>query len=158
MTPIFLVHTLQTRRSFFVAYVALTGLLNLLWEIVQLPLYTLWDNSTPSSIAFAVVHCTLGDILIGLFSLTAALILAGPKDWPLKRYWMIALITGSFGLAYTVLSEWMNTVVVRSWEYSTLMPTLWGIGLSPLAQWCAIPGFIFWYLRREKELEPGTFL
>ena len=148
LTPSLLLHKLQDQRWFLIAYLALTSLLNLLWEILQLPLYTLWEDSVPSTIAFAVVHCTLGDVLIALFSLLAALILAGADDWPHRRYWKIALIAGILGVTYTAFSEWNNTVVTRSWEYSSLMPTIWGIGLSPLAQWGVIPGTIFWCLQR----------
>ena len=34
---------------------------NLLWEIAQLPLYTLWHTATLPEIAFSVLHCTGGD-------------------------------------------------------------------------------------------------
>lgn len=148
LTPALLLNHLHGQRHFFMAYLALTGVLNFFWEILQLPLYTLWQDSMPSVIAFAVVHCTLGDMLIAFFALLAALILAGTNAWPHKRYWTIALTAGVLGLAYTAFSEWNNTVVTRTWNYSHLMPTIWGIGLSPLAQWCAIPSGIFWYLQR----------
>ena len=55
-------------------YVPVLGALNLLWEIAQLPLYTIWDEGTPSFIAYAVVHCTLGDVAIGTLALLVALI------------------------------------------------------------------------------------
>lgn len=34
--------------------------LNLLWEIAQLPLYTIYEEGEPAAIAFAVAHCTAG--------------------------------------------------------------------------------------------------
>lgn len=157
LTPGLLLRHLHGQHRFFVAYLALTGLLNLLWETLQLPLYTLWQDGIPSTIAFAVMHCTLGDILIAFFALLAALILAGSSDWPHKRYWKIALIAGILGITYTAFSEWNNTVVTRSWEYSSLMPTIWGIGLSPLAQWGVIPGIIFWYLQRAIDTGSARF-
>ena len=123
-----------------------TGL-NLVWETLQLPLYTLWNEGTPLDIGYAVLHCTAGDVLIAALSLAAALILVGAKRWPYKRFMAVALMTGIFGITYTVFSEWNNTVVTRSWFYSSLMPTVWGIGLSPLAQWVAVPGLVFWYLK-----------
>ncbi len=157
LTPVLLFHKLQEQRRFLNAYLTLTGLLNLLWEILQLPLYTLWEDGTPFTIAFAVVHCTLGDVSIAFFSLLAALILSGATDWPHERYWKIALIAGAFGFTYTVFSEWNNTVVTRSWEYSSLMPTILGIGLSPIAQWFLIPGAIFLYLQRTMDAGNARF-
>jgi hypothetical protein len=117
--------------------------LSLLWELAQLPLYTIWSKGSPAYIAFAVVHCTLGDALIGLLSLAFALTLTGSRAtrrWPLRS---IALIAALAAVAYTVFSEWTNTVVLRSWEYSDLMPRVQlgyiEIGLSPLTQWLVLP-------------------
>lgn len=157
LTPSLLFHKLQEKRRFLTAYLTLTGLLNLLWEILQLPLYTLWEDGTPYSIGFAVVHCTLGDVLIAFFALLAALILSGTTDWPHTRYWKIALVAEVFGITYTVFSEWNNTVITRSWEYSSLMPTISGVGLSPIAQWFLIPSAIFLYLQRTMDAGKARF-
>jgi hypothetical protein len=46
---------------------------DLLWEMAHLPLYTLWRTGTRDENLFAVVHCTMGDLLIALASLTIAL-------------------------------------------------------------------------------------
>ena len=45
-------------------YAALSAVGHLLWEIVQLPLYALWRTASRAELAFAVFHCTGGDILI----------------------------------------------------------------------------------------------
>jgi hypothetical protein len=47
-------------------YVAVLVPLMLVWETAQMPLYTLWQTGTVGEIAYAIVHCTLGDALIGL--------------------------------------------------------------------------------------------
>ena len=60
------------------------GLYSLGWELAQLPLYTIWDEGTPAWIAFAVVHCTAGDVLIGVAALLLALIVSRapePAAW-----------------------------------------------------------------------------
>jgi len=121
---------------------------------MQLPLYTIWSTGSLAYIAFAVVHCTLGDALIGLLSLVLALTLTGsraPRRWPLRS---IALITALAAVAYTVFSEWTNTVVLRSWEYSDLMPRVQlgyiEIGLSPLTQWLLLPPFALYLCCRNK--------
>jgi hypothetical protein len=51
--------------------------LNLAWEIAQLPLYTIWWTDPGPRIAFAVLHCTAGDLMIGAASLAAALLFVG---------------------------------------------------------------------------------
>lgn len=139
-----------SRRRMFLCYMACVGVLNLVWETLQLPLYTLWNESSPAAIAFAVVHCTLGDVLIAMFSFVAALVLLGGKRWPQERFWRVALLAGAVGVSYTVFSEWNNTVITRTWAYSQWMPTLWGIGLSPVMQWLLIPEFVFWRLSKQR--------
>lgn len=122
-------------------FLVVTGMGHLLWEIFQMPLYTLWTEGTFREIAFAVAHCTGGDILIALASLTGALILAGDADWPAHRFCEVAALTLLLGIAYTVYSEWLNVSVRRSWAYAPSMPTLppLGTGLAPVLQWIVIP-------------------
>ena len=116
---------------------------HLLWESLQLPLYTIFSTGTLREKAFAVVHCTLGDLLIALSTLTLALIFAGSETWPRERFWPVAVLTILFGLAYTVFSEWLNVVVRASWAYSERMPVVsaFGVrlGVSPLLQWIVVP-------------------
>jgi hypothetical protein len=127
-------------------YVGWTLALNFAWEIVQLPLYSIWATGRGSEIAFAVVHCTAGDVLIALVSLLLATVIAADPHWPYRKYWRVAFLAMLFGVSYTVCSEWNNTVVTRSWSYAAAMPQILGIGLSPVAQWLAIPGLVFWRL------------
>ena len=155
-----LLHISLTRSKFIFQFLALTTALNLDWEILQLPLYTLWNESTSSIIAFAVVHGTVGDVLIAALSLTIALILVGSRQWPQVGYLtvalvaLVALVAGILGTAYTVFSEWNNTVLTRAWSYSSLMPTVLGIGLSPLAQWFIVPCFVFWCFKPNSTCTP----
>lgn len=131
-------------------YIAIVAAANVAWEIVQLPLYTIWKSGTVGEIAFAVVHCTGGDVLIGTASLLGALLLFGRPGWPNERYAVVASMTVGAGVTYTIFSEWLNTKVRGSWAYSELMPVLpvLDVGFSPLAQWIVIPGFGFWLVRR----------
>jgi hypothetical protein len=136
---------LTVLRRYFVVVAAA----NLAWEIAHLPLYTIWTEGSPGGIAFAVIHCTGGDLFIAGASLLGALLLLGRPRWPDEGYGMVAALTIVAGLAYTIFSEWLNTAVRGSWAYSELMPTLpWiGTGLSPIAQWIVIPLAAFWWLR-----------
>ena len=111
--------------------------LSLAWEIAQLPLYTLWREATPGYMAFAVAHCSAGDLLIGIACLALALMLARAPAIESWRWRRLAAMTAFLGLGHTVFSEWTNTTLGR-WTYSDLMPVLnlggVQLGLSPLAQ------------------------
>ena len=132
-------------------YLVALALGNLAWEFAHLPLYTIWKTGRSGEITFAAVHCTGGDILIGTASLVLALALGG-GGWPSASaaYLRVAVLTGGFGLAYTVFSEWLNVAVRKSWGYSELMPVVPGttVGLSPLLQWVVLPVVAFWLARR----------
>jgi hypothetical protein len=136
------------------AYFAVIVLGNLAWEVLQLPLYTIWATGSLREQAFAAVHCTGGDILIALAALTLALALLGERG-----FWPVALLALGIGVAYTGLSEWLNVYVRKSWAYSQWMPVLpigsYRIGLSPLLQWMLVPGAALCVagrmLRREAE-------
>ena len=45
-------------------YLAAAAFGNLAWEFAQTPLYTLWRTGLAGEIAFAVLHCTAGDVVI----------------------------------------------------------------------------------------------
>ncbi len=113
--------------------------LNLAWEVGQLPLYTILKTEPLGRIAYAVIHCTAGDVLIAVFSLLLAALLTRRADWPLTRPWVGGGIAILAGLSYTLYSEWYNVYQSRAWAYSESMPLVFGIGVSPLVQWIAIP-------------------
>ena len=117
--------------------------LNLLWEIGQLPLYTLYEHAAFPALAYAVAHCTVGDLLISLGCYAVAALATRDVRWPLERPAAGAGIAIAAGFAYTVFSEWLNVSVRRSWCYAPAMPTLFGIGVSPLAQWLVVPALVF---------------
>jgi len=76
--------------------------------------------------------------------LTAAATLARYWRWPAFG-WRMAVSAIAFGVAYTILSEWLNVQIRRSWSYAAAMPVLpWlGTGLAPLLQWLVVPGLAF---------------
>jgi hypothetical protein len=144
------------------AYLLTVAAADLLWEAAQLPLYTLWQTGTPGEMLFAVVHCTLGDLLIALAAITLGLVAAGHRDWPHRRFAAVAALTLAFGFAYTVSSEWLNIVVRKNWAYSGLMPVVslfnLNIGLSPLLQWMVVPALALYaaYQPETKERTPAS--
>lgn len=124
-------------------YILASAALHLAWEIAQLPLYTIWSQPIAKQ-AFAVLHCTLGDLMIAGLALLIALAMIGTSDWPhsgTRAVWLLLLV---LGVGYTVYSEWLNISVRQSWAYDPLMPTLpfIGTGLSPLLQWIVVPTLV----------------
>ncbi len=124
-------------------YVGFAAAGNLAWEVIQLPLYTIWTTGTPGEQAFAILHCTGGDVLIAVATLTIALIVVGNKHWPDEHSLRVLLMTLALGVGYTIFSEWLNVILRKSWAYSPLMPVvpLFNVGLSPLLQWIVVPVF-----------------
>jgi len=124
---------------------------NLAWEIFQLPLYTISHTGDIWEQAFAVIHCTVGDLLIAALTFGLALLTMGYPGWPALHFTRVAAGTTALGLSYTVFSEWLNASVLHDWAYSDLMPVIslasLEIGLSPVLQWSLIPLICFVYAR-----------
>ena len=84
-------------------YLPWLGGLNLVWETAQLPLYTLWTEASAGTIAFAVAHCTAGDIAIGAAALIMVLILGREGVLAQWRWRRIAVWTALAGAALQAL-------------------------------------------------------
>jgi len=97
-------------------YLLTTAGIDLIWETAHLPLYTLWQTGSAGANIFAVAHCTLGDVLIALASLTIALFLVGHRDWPTRRF------------ARLPRSPWCSAAATQFWD----CPNIGGI--MPLRQ------------------------
>ncbi len=151
MTPHFQSNWLRALRI----YVGASAILHFAWEMLQLPLYMIWSTGTFREIAFAVLHCTAGDLMIASLSLLVALLVVGNFAWPSETFITVMVTTLAIGIVYTVYSEWTNTTVRKTWEYSKLMPTIppFGTGLSPLTQWLIVPAIGFWVIRHRR-IEP----
>ena len=130
-------------------YLLFIALTNLIWETLHLPLYTLWEQGSVQEQAFAVLHCTGGDLLIATTTLILTLLLTGNSAWPVSRFYRVAVMTTCSGVLYTIFSEWLNIVLRKSWAYSELMPVvpLIDTGLSPLLQWLLLPPLGLWWSR-----------
>jgi hypothetical protein len=127
-------------------YLGVSIAANLVWEILQLPLFAIWTTGTMGQKAFAVVHCTGGDAMIAGFALVSALILFGRPAWPNSATATVYAASLALGIGYTIYSEWLNTSVRATWAYSELMPVLpvLGTGVSPLLQWLVVPTLAMW--------------
>lgn len=131
-------------------YFSFVAVANLIREFMHLPLYKIWTEGSAGKLVFAAVHGTGGDVLLAGAALAPAWLLDGNPGWPARGFGAFAALTVAFGVAYTIFSEWPNTVVRKAWAYSDLMPIIpvIDVGLSPIAQWIAIPTTGFWWARR----------
>ena len=114
---------------------------SLVWELIQLPFYSIWNTGTVAEISYAVLHCTAGDVLIGIviWLLSRLIIKVWKQELDSGLYLPVCFIL--LALAYTVFSEWWNVNFIRSWAYTDAMPLLppFGTGLTPLLQWIIVP-------------------
>jgi hypothetical protein len=137
------------RRFIAFRYLPWLAGLSLAWEIAQLRLYTLWREADAGYIAFAVVHCTLGDVVIGAAALVLALTLCREGALANWRPGRLAIVTALLGVGYTAFSEWMNVTILGSWAYAESMPRIdlgtFELGLAPLAQWLVVPPLVVFF-------------
>ena len=132
--------------------------LNLAWEIAHVRLYTLWTEADGLGVAWALFHCTVGDVVIALGAFLLAAIVLGRIDWPVSHPSTGSIFVVASTMAYTSWSEWYNVYRAGTWSYTELMPTIFGIGLSPLLQWLILPIVMVIAYRRicEKRTEKIT--
>ncbi len=135
------VRPVPVRRSakYVALWVALNFALHLAWESAHVRLYTIWDSADRAGIAWAVFHCTMGDVLIASVAFGIAALLLRNAGWPLCRPFRGTVAVVAFTTAYTVWSEWHNVYAIGSWAYGPSMLTIAGIGLTPILQWIAVP-------------------
>ena len=128
--------------SYIALWAALSLIFNLAWEIAQARLYTLWDDPNRWHVAGSILHCTLGDVVIGTSTFGLAAWLLRRVDWPIVRPCLGTAIVVTVAAIFTVWSEWNNVYRLKLWAYAPEMPTIFGIGLSPLLQWVLLPPLI----------------
>ena len=122
-----------------VLWSVLAFFLNLGWEIAHVRLYTIWADADGMGVAWALVHCTLGDVVIALAMFALAGIVLRRADWPASRPGTGGAIVVIGAMAFTAWSEWYNVYRAVNWGYTASMPMILGIGLSPLLQWLILP-------------------
>lgn len=131
-----------------IAWAVVSLVFNLVWETAQLPLYTIPSAQTTAQVAYAVVHCTAGDVVIGIASFLITAGAVGDAKWPTSQPWRGGAIAILTGVSYTAYSEWSNVYQAGNWAYSPRMPLFFGIGLSPLLQWVVVPAVAIVMMRK----------
>lgn len=130
--------------------------MELLWEIAQFPLYTVWHQNDWGYILYGLAHCTLGDIMILLVLYWLIALVRRDRHWIDYRSLGAGAVFTLGGLAYTVYSETVNVRLQATWGYTELMPIVPGIGIGgmPFLQWLLIPPILLLAMRHVRFL-PG---
>jgi len=94
----------------------------------------------------------MGDVLVALVAVVAALLAVGSPLWPERRFAAVTMGTVAVSVLITIGVEYLSTVVWHFWSYTEAMPRLpWlGTGLSPLAQWMILPPLALIWARRRR--------
>ncbi|MCW9046652.1 MAG: hypothetical protein OQK46_01125 [Gammaproteobacteria bacterium] len=123
--------------------------LQLLWEIAQFPLYTVWHESEWSYIIYGLIHCTLGDMLILISVFWIVSLLNRSRSWIYSPALSNIILFTILGLGYTIFSEIVNTRITNSWGYTELMPIvpIIEVGGMPFLQWLLIPSVLIWLMQ-----------
>ena len=123
--------------------------LELLWEVAQFPLYTVWHEGDWSYILYGLAHCTLGDLLILLVTYWVVSLLNRSRYWYQSNILVNGVLFTLLSLGYTIYSEIMNVSIKGTWDYTELMPIVpvIEIGGMPFLQWVLVPPVVLWLMR-----------
>ena len=144
--------TLPQRKWFSIPELQLLmfGLpLELLWEVAQFPLYSVWHEGDWSYILYGLAHCTLGDLLILLVTYWVVALLNRSRYWYRSNILVNGFLFIFLGLGYTIYSEIVNVGIKGTWDYTELMPIIpvIEIGGMPFMQWVLVPPVLLWLMR-----------
>lgn len=132
------------RRLFAVLLAAYA--LHFAWEMGQstlfIPMYRLQVRTATAWCARAAGW----DVVIGIAAYLAAALAARRLLWIRERKWLPVAVYFAVGLGVTIAIErW--AISVGRWQYREAMPTIAGIGLTPLLQWIVVPAAIIAVVR-----------
>jgi len=123
-------------------------LLNFFWESLHaVNLYQNLDIAASNYLPLMLYVSTVDSLLIFVMYLTVSLIW---RDifWLRKVNTKQLLTFAGTGIIIAAIIEYHALFVAHKWSYSTAMPTLFGIGLSPLLQ-LAVTGILALYIARK---------
>lgn len=123
--------------------------LHFAWEMGQASLFTPMDRLPFWQATAWCARAAGWDVVIGAAAYLAAALAARRIFWPRRRApWPVAIYFLA-GLAITIAIERWALSAGR-WEYREAMPTVAGIGLTPILQWIVIPALILAIIRRTR--------
>ena len=117
---------------FFAQFFSLSYLFNFLWESIHAYLFYAGHQNYSLGFYFRMVAyaATMDALLILLLYLLVALFLR-EIFWKNKKGYLLFFV---FGLVLAAAIEYHAVFLASKWSYNALMPTIFGIGISPLIQ------------------------
>ena len=113
--------------------------MHFVWEMTQAKWFSSMAELPFWTGTLVCFRATVGDVAITLTSFFAAAAVARSVAWPVRHLTAApVVIYVTVGLAITIVVEIIALRADR-WSYADEMPTLFGIGALPLAQWIALP-------------------
>lgn len=112
--------------------------MHFVWEMAQANWFSSMAGLPFWTATLLCLRATVGDLAITLVAFFVAAAVARTVAWPIHHLTAGVVAYLSVGLAITIVVE---ILAVRSgrWAYANDMPTLFGIGALPLAQWLVLP-------------------
>ena len=124
--------------------------LNLAWEVSHSFLYDWSKLPLHNDIYFyipKILYSTLGDLIFLTLIFAVISIKSGNLEWmnnPGKAdYFKIIFL----GLIIAIFIE-VRAMLFQKWAYNELMPTIFGIGITPLIQLALTGIFILWMIKK----------
>ena len=125
-------------------------MLNFIWEMLQMPLFSFYQEASVIGINIACLQASVGDaiMLVIAYWLLAALLKSREWIFHLNSKRMAMFLVP--GIVFTILAEALAIGPLHRWEYAEIMPTLpyLGTGLVPIAQWLILPPLVLWIVKR----------
>lgn len=132
-------------RRLFAVFLAAYAL-HFAWEMGHASLFTPMDRLPYRTATAWCARAAGWDVVIGIAAYLAAALAARRLLWIRERTWLPVAIYFAVGLGVTIAIERWALSFGR-WQYVEAMPTIAGIGLSPLLQWIGVPAVILAVVR-----------
>jgi len=131
--------------------VTFSFLLNLAWEVWQVPFFRGMADQPHWLGVKACTQATFGDAGIALIAFWVTAFFARTRGWITQPGRLDIAIFVGVGLVATVILEALAVGALDRWTYSDAMPRLpiLGTGLLPLLQWLTLPPLVLWFVRRQ---------
>jgi len=108
--------------------------LNFVWESFHAAFLYTCCNFAPTKYVRVMSYASTMDglLILGIYVIVSVLWkdLKWIKKMDKKQVWTFVII----GLLIAAIIEYKAVFIFQQWSYSSLMPTIFGIGLSPLVQ------------------------
>lgn len=132
----------------YLRLIILTFLLNYLWEMAQSGFYENLVRLPFYAHLWGCLKASLGDVVIAGGTYVATAVFFRNLHWVFSGKWRFpALVWIFLGLLVTIFIElWATSNNI--WTYTASMPKIYGVGLTPLFQWLAIPVTLLCISRR----------